>query len=397
MISVTALTRAINESAYYGVDTVPAYKFATDNINESSAEFAYSLAASYADFNEIMAGTDEIIAEAALSGASNVYAINENAFTGLKDQVVKFFKSLIEKLKGMWNQIKAYYFKFRQKTDEWLKTMDKEINKISGKPGYKSVEMEMNDWNSEYLTGENSGIASGITTLVNLWKTKVNSSGATKSQADIATFKNYKTSMAATTTTGDAESDTVKRAIETAKTAAEQSTSAKDAFIHTEGPAAVKRAFGISGDVNVEDNAGFTEAIRTLAHGGKETKTLHNPGADPGVDTMKTAIKNSSGAIKKLQNAYSDHIATMNTFTNALAKEQTLKFDNNNLPANLTTAITDQFKALYGQYTAITNYIESYLNTAKTLQMNLIGEMNKEYMAALMKLIKFKGNKESKD
>lgn len=386
MISVMALTEAISEGTARAINNVPTYRFATDNIMESSAEFSYSIASNCADFNEMLATTDEILTEAVLSGSPNVYSLDENVFTSIKDRAIEIIKNIIEKVKGMWEQLKAYYFKLRQKTTKWAAAVEPEVGKITSKPGYNDFQFEMNKWNVPYVTSTSGKcIVGAVSTLMDDWKNLV---------TDVKGVDELRGNL----TKSDEDDADVENTVNTMKNSTEEMTNAQKDAITENIPDSVRDALGLSAGVDVANKTAFLTAVRVLAHGGDDGKSLHKPSEFGGPDKMLQAVKASTDTVKKLEEAYSTHINALNDYLKKMQNRKTLDFGkNSNVPGKIQSAVRDFYKAYYNYNVNITSGFETYIDKLKTLNIKLISEMNTEFMNALTKMMGLKAEKAPKE
>jgi len=390
MISVFTLSQAITESTTRVVDNVPAYEFATDDLNECTAEFNYALVNEASNIREIMASTDEILAEAAFENPGSVDELNENVFTTLKDGVVKFFNKIIAMVKGLIEKLKAFFYKMTGKTDKWLKIMEPRIKDAKRNKGYGDVSMEMYDWKPDFITGTGGdSLAGGLDKLVAKWRASADIGG------DSGALKNYKAAVTAHTTVvknmagEDADSDDSKKVGKAYDDETKEWVSKLEKF-KSNAADEIGGAWGVkasSMDVLVSE-------LRKKATGGTE-KTDKKFGSD--VDKMVEAVKGSAKAIEKVKKAYEDHLKHLTDFKAKLEKQGdelgSLGKKGDTVPADIVRAATDFVKAMYNYSMEITRTYESAMNTAKNLNTSLIQEMCTEYMTALTKFANFKGTK----
>lgn len=399
MISVSAFTRAISENTMYAIGSVPAYDFATDNINECFSTLNNSVASDYADYLEIVASTDEILAEAAMSGSSNIYRLNESVFSTIKEKVVNFFKKLIEKIKGLITALKAFLYKLRGKVDSWLNTMESQIGKIKDKKGYEKVEMEMNQWDIDYITtNSGSSMIGGVAALADTWKTEVDTKVSSEGEASVEVFKTFKkTQQTNASNSGFSNEGRSDTAVKSARDKLDKDTKAlsrsTEDYADKVAAGKVQTAFGLAG-VNVSDKTAFETGLRRKAHKGKEGKSSYKiTSINGGIDGMKNALSKSTQAISDLQDAYEKHLKGLVDFENKLESEgKDIDIDNSDkYPSEYISSITDYVKAQYNYYMKVTTVYEGYMNATKGLNTQLIQEMDKEFMNALTKLINFRG------
>jgi len=397
MISVFTLSQAISESAARAVDNVPAYEFATDNLSECSAEFSYALVNEASNLREIMASTDEILAEAAFNNPSSVDELNENVFTTLKDGVVKFFNKIIAMVKGLIEKLKAFFYKMTGKTDKWLKIMEPKINAAKNNKGYSDVSMEMYNWNAAFITGTSGDcMAGGLDKLVADWRAEAEVAGKSNIGNYMEEMRNSTKSVKSAAGL-DADGKQVEKGDKgkgwagTSKIDAEtkKKVEALEKFKST-----ASDKIGAAWKIKATSMDVLTSELRKKATGGAE-KTEKKFGGEVGA--MVDAIKNSAKAIEKVKKSYEDHLKHLTDFKAALEKQGdelgNLGKKSDTIPAEAIRAGSDYVKAVYNHAMEITRTYENAMNAVKNLNVSLIQEMCTEYMSALGKFANFKGTK----
>lgn len=389
MLSVFTLSQAITESANRVLDNTPAYEFATDNLSECASEFHFALISEASNISEIMAGTDEILAEAVFENPSSVDALSENVFTTIKDGVVKFFEKIISMVKGLIEKLKAFLYKMTGKTDKWLQIMEPKINAAKNNKGYGDVSHEMYNWNTTFITGTSGDcMAGGLDKLVADWRSTCEVVGKSSAKEFIdlskATTKDVR---------GAAGMDADKKPAEK-KTGDYDKISKKWGEMLEKFKSNAPDKIGSAWKIKATSMDVLTGELRKKAQGGSE-KTEVKFGNDTG--KMVEAIKNSSKTIEKVKKAYEDHLKHLTDFKANLQKQGDELGDlgkkADTIPSEVIRAATDSVKAAYKYAMDVTSTYEGAMNTVRNLNTTLIQEMCSEYMTALTKFANFKGSK----
>ena len=389
MISVFTLSQAVNESAARVVDNVPAYEFATDNMDECAAEFQFALVNEASNLREFIAGTDEVLAEAVFSNPDSIDSLNENVFQTLKDGVIKFFNKIIAMVKGLIEKLKAFLYKRTGKIDKWLQIMEPKIKAAKNNKGYGDVSAEMYNWNVAFITGTSGdSMAGGLDTLVADWRAHCNVVGKSG-------IGNFRSAVQADTKDvkgqagTDADSKGASKVTSDYEKATKIWTDSLDKF-KSNAPDHIGKAWKIK----ATSNDVLLAELRKKATGGAE-KTDKKFGGE--VDKMIEALKNSSKTIEKVKKAYEDHLKHLTDFKANLEKQGdelgNLGKKGDTIPAEITRAATDHVKAMYNYAMEVTRTYETAMNSVRDLNTSLIQEMCTEYMAALGKFASFKGTK----
>lgn len=383
-ISVFQLASALTESA--AVSNVPAFEFATDNLQECTGEMNYMIMAEAADYREIAVSTNELLAESAINNPGAVSALDENIFTTLKDGIIKFFNKIIAMVKGLIEKIKAFFYKMTGKTDKWVSIMEPKINEAKRKTGYGDVSAERYNWDTKYVMTD---MMAGVGSMVDDWRSAV---GAMKSDKDVSLLADYVRDVRQSSAGykgEDADSDKTKTAVkhyeDNAKASQDELESFKKSFNDT-----VAKAMGVSGS---DLNTVWAEVTKK-AHGGTNEKTERKYGNE--VDAMLGVIKKSKDTIDGLKKKYEAHLKHLTTFKDALEKaggnmDQFKSEDK--LPADMVRAARESFKAEYNKIMEITKSYETAMNTARQMNTSFVQDMTTEYMTLLTKFAGFKGKK----
>ncbi|MCM1532733.1 MAG: hypothetical protein NC114_10755 [Ruminococcus flavefaciens] len=368
---------------------MPAYEFATDNLSECSAEFQFMLANEASNLREIMAGTDEILAEAAFTNPGSVDALNENVFTTLKDGVVKFFNKIIAMVKGLIEKIKAFIYKMTGKTDKWLKIMEPKINAAKNNKGYGDVSAEMYNWNAAFITGTSGDcMAGGLDKLVADWRAECDVVGKSSAKNFVSNAR-QDTKDAKAAAGMDADGKPAGKATGTFDKATKTWVDSLEKF-----KSSAPDKIGAAWKIKATSMDVLTSELRKKATGGAE-KTERKFGNDTGA--MIDAIKNSTKTMEKVKKAYEDHLKHLTDFKANLEKQGDELGDlgkkGDTIPTEVVRAATDHVKAMYNYAMEVTRTYENAMNAVKNLNTSLIQEMCTEYMSALTKFANFKGTK----
>lgn len=400
MISVFTLSQAVNESAARVVDNVPAYEFATDNMDECAAEFQFALVNEASNLREFIAGTDEVLAEAVFSNPDSIDSLNENVFQTLKDGVIKFFNKIIAMVKGLIEKLKAFLYKLTGKTDKWLQIMEPKIKAAKNNKGYGDVSAEMYNWNVAFITGTSGdSMAGGLDTLVADWRSEcdvVGKSGIGEFRSAVQDATSGTTDKKGNHVAGvkdyagtDADSGAADKGARSFDGKVKQWTEKLDNFKSN-----VPDRIGKAWKIKATSNDVLLSELRKKATGGAE-KTEKKFGSE--VDKMIDALKNSSKTIEKIKAAYEGHLKHLTDFKANLEKQGdelgSLGKKGDTIPAEIVRAGTDYVKAMYNFSMEVTRTYETAMNSVRNLNTSLIQEMCSEYMAALGKFASFKGTK----
>lgn len=389
MISVFTLSQAVNESAARVVDNVPAYEFATDNMDECAAEFQFALVNEASNLREFIAGTDEVLAEAVFSNPDSIDSLNENVFQTLKDGVIKFFNKIIAMVKGLIEKLKAFLYKLTGKTDKWLQIMEPKIKAAKNNKGYGDVSAEMYNWNVAFITGTSGdSMAGGLESLVADWRARCDVVG----KSGIGNFRSA-VQDATTDVKGqdkvDADSGAASKKTESFDKEVKKWTDDLDKF-KSKAPDFI----GTAWKIKATSNDVLLSELRKKATGGAE-KTEKKFGGE--VDKMIEALKNSSKTIEKVKSEYEKHLKHLTDFKANLEKQGdelgSLGKKGESIPTEIVRAATDAVKAQYNFAMEVTRTYETAMNSVRNLNTSLIQEMCTEYMAALGKFASFKGTK----
>ena len=167
MLNVFTLNQRINESAGYTADVksileaVDKYEF-VGSIDEASNEFAINLMNESVSFQEMLVGSEEVLAEAAMTNPDRLDTIQENVFTGIKEKVLAVINKIIAMVKGIIAKLKEFYYKLTGKTDKWAKAIKPRITAAKNRTGYSDATAEMYSWDEEYITSGMSGAISKL-------------------------------------------------------------------------------------------------------------------------------------------------------------------------------------------------------------------------------------------
>lgn len=399
MLNVFTLNQRINESAGYTADVksileaVDEYEF-VGSIDEASNEFAINLMDESVSFQEMLVGSEEVLAEAAMTNPDRLDTIQENVFTGIKEKVLAVINKIIAMVKGIIAKLKEFYYKLTGKTDKWAKAIKPRIAAAKNRTGYSDATAEMYSWDEEYIT---SGMSTAISKLMD------NMSKTLNGMFDEAGVKAGKLgdrfgSMANTVKKGatdstkgqDADSKRVANYVNGAdEVIGELESTFKD--IKAEFPKTVAGILGKNlSTASMED---LWKSMDTAVKGNEKTSQKYGNR----VDAMLSTVEKSSKTIQTIQKAYDKHLNELGT----LKKKAETAFDENKISSKLPEEGAKAGKRLMSTVgTYITSYLtmhEGAINTARDKNTKYLQEMASEYMSVLTKFAGIKSQAPKKD
>lgn len=382
-ISPFMLERFINEGATGSHYNIPAYNFATDDLNECTSTMNTVVMIEAADVHEIIVGTDELLVEAATTNPHCIQALQEASFKSIKDSIIKFFKKIIEMIKGIIAKLKAYFYQITGKTSKWVTVMEPRINKARGNSGYENVSAERYKWNVEFVQ---NGIRDGIVKLMKTSADEVNSPDV----IDVEFSNLSKEIKSAVSHYKDDDTNSVKAKafVDECKTECEdlkkEMEKFKDGF-----PTLVAQAFGVSG-TSLDT---IWKEVSKKARGNANEKTDVKYGSE--ALSMLDVVKKSSENINKIKDAYDGHLEIITKIKDKLENNRDFELDNESeyKSSEVIIAAKEVYKVTCDGVVSIVSAFETAINTARQLNLNLHKEMISEYMTLLTKFASFKGTK----
>lgn len=376
-ISVYSLATAINESATAGTrENIPAYEFCGSLI-EACYEMDFNIMSESASVDELLAVSNEIMAEAAVSNPTVIEVLQENVFTSVKDGVVKFFKKIIAMIKGIIEKLKAAFYKMTNKIDEWYKIMEPKIkaakNRVSG-----DFNVEMYDWNAEFITKEfpddmaeaADGFESGF---------KISGKIEKFSAEAFQKLQNTKPEDAAKV------AEQITKEAEGKVNVTEKVTNYLFAHIGHGKSATAQNILAA-----LEDEARGTSEKRSIAINSK-------------VDDMLAVVKESKNTIDKLKKAYEKHekditkikdsveklnVESYFTKTQNKTRENEEKFN-----ASVNQALVEGLQKQLTYSKSVVSEFEKWFGQMKNKNIAWVQSMTQDYMSALTKFAGAKAEK----
>lgn len=391
--SIMSLSEAVSRSRYYGYnDNVAPYEFATDDINECSAEMDYVLTSESVTMAELFAVTEEIMAEAAVTSPRSLGVITENVFTKIKDGLKKFFDKIIAMVKGIIDKLKAFFYKMTGKTSKWLEVMKPRIEAVkSNQTGWEQVKAETYPYDQTYIyTTMNQAVAK----LADQWNGSDNP--MTKMYEGVkAWIKDVAAKGSEYERPTDGEDKKPGAVKEDDPQLKELVKDTKDTLKDLEDdkkkfPKDVASIIGVSANSSMD--AIWAECSKK-ARGGKAEKVSVTIGSN--VDKMITALEQQSDKVSDLKDAYEKHLKDLVEFKSNLDQDDIKLDENDKIPGNLRSAIQDNANAAFKYISEMTSLVESAMNKARSVNLALIQEMASSYMSALTTFASYKAPKKS--
>ena len=349
MLTSISLMAAINESsfAYTPSNDIIAESFTgLDAIQAIDAGIGI-VTNEAADFMRFAIGSNELLIENTLSQNPNLEALSENVFTGIIENVKKFFRKMVEVVKGILQKIQAYFYALTGKTNKWADLMSKKINsQASG----VEVKVEMHEWKQdEVLTGLGNKASSLVDYYSESIKKRVDTAKGMADMYSTTAFMNKDSNPDAY----DGKMDEFR----------ERHT--KDDEANTEKYAAeIKKRL----NVDVNELSDITSALTKEVNGGDvNTVTVSSSNAN----SMLTVVMPQSQRLKTL-----DKI-----------KPDTMKMDGEKDAKN-PRAFTDareRIKIELNNLVKHTNTFHSVIETVRKVNLSCLDNMTREYMTALNK------------
>ncbi|MCM1230057.1 MAG: hypothetical protein NC489_07990 [Ruminococcus flavefaciens] len=398
-MNVLALTEAVTRAATRGIaSNIAPYQFASDNINECSAEMDLVIMTESVEMAEMFMVTEEIMAEAAINNPAALDTINENVFSKIWDGMKKFFDKIISMVKGIIDKLKAHIYKMSGKTSKWLTVMKPKIEDVKrNQSGYEKVTFEGYDYDAAYIK---DGMNSGVAALGNDWKKSVipSLSDAEKTgqslmqqvaklrsntDAGVAASRDASVPDGQKANAVDSKNSNLTQYQGWVKEEATRLENYKKNF-----PKTVASAMSAGGATTLD--AVWT-ACAKKARGGKSEKSTITVGSK--VDTMISALEGMGDAVTTLKETYENHLKDLVDFKSDLDSDTFKLEDDDKVPGNVMGAIRDLLSAKYKYITEVTSLVENAMNTAKTQNLAYLQEMGSSYMSALTTFAAYKGSK----
>lgn len=371
---------------------VEGYDFGTDNLQECATIFDYNVVNETNNIAEMIAVTDEIMAEAAMNNPDAMDTISESVFGKIKDGVRKFFDKVISMVKGIIDKLKAFLYRMTGKTQKWLSVMKPKIQDVINKQsGYQDVSYEMFEYDEKYVTG---GMLDGFSKLVGDFTSDTLVGDERGVNSVIVKLSNMQRSNNRTAKGSDASADQVSAAESTDPALKECETLTKKI---NEDLTKFKSNFWKT----VASKLGAGSAATADAVWADCTKKAHKNGSEKkevkfgaNASSMLTAVENCVDTITKLKESYDKHLEDLKTKKENYEKEDFMKVDDaTNIPQNVSGAIRSTVSAYSSNMTEKISLYEQALNGARNKNTALVQEMAGAYMSALTKLASYKASK----
>ena len=364
MVNVMSLLEAASNGRRYAYDDTDTYEF-IGNIEESTAEFNYNLMTEAVDMTLTLNTLDEIMVEAAVNGGRDrVRMISEGVFANFAEKVKKFFKKIIELVKGIIAKLKEFFYTLTRNTSKWMSHMESKVKEAANRSGANTLTHEMYKWNIQFVTKE---MCSGITTI--LQKTEVSElikTAEAKSNSYIRGSSDYE---------------------ETSKEELRAITRDHDK-LKAKNHEFVGKAFGLKGS-NMD---AIWNGIAKKAKGGSEKVTVKfMTESGLGVSNMLDAINNSTDVINDLTTAYNEHLSDLEDMNKEVTDKIEELVDKANGDNNeQKTRDQDMIRTTFGAIQDSLTFMEGVCNTARGHNVEYAKAMASDFMHALNKLAAYK-------
>lgn len=426
--TASKLARTISESAGAGYyDNTTPHEFIGESMSAVTAEFQFGLMSEAAEFMDLAAASDDLLAEAAMDHPEQFDVLQENVLTSIKNGILKFWKKIKEFVKGLIEKLKAAFYRLTGKTDKWLGIMKSKINDAARRTGSGDFKYTMYPFEEKYIIDELSGNLEGLMTS---WDKHVgNEITEAESVSDAIARIGREIAQGKTPTPrqmGGVDRDVAKEAKETKDTVDKY---ARDNFSYANAddaqkdepritayvedlekktekindetedlmdklPGEIGGFFGINGATTMENL--WTE-VKEKGHGSSE-KSEQQIGNR--TNSMISAIEGSKKTIDKIKKAYEGHLRVLTKYESQLEKVgPNIKFTDeskNHIPSAVTRAMNDNFKAAYTRIMKVTQAYEGAMNSARQINISLVEEMTSSYMSALTAFCGYKEPKKEK-
>lgn len=366
MLTSISLMAAINESsfAYTPSNDIIAESFTgLDAIQAIDAGIGV-VANEAADFMKFTIGSNELLIENTLSGNENLDALSENVFTGVVENVKKFFRKMIEVVKGILQKIQAYFYALTGKTNKWADLMSKKIN--NQKSGVE-VKVEMHEWKQDEVL---SGLGNKANKLVDSWSTEVKGAIDTIDN-QIEKFKNAATASRDVENYNDDDMDTFR------KNSDANNEARTEKFLGI-----FNQVLGTSANSASDVSSELTKEING---GDMNTVTVSSSNAN----SMLTVVKGASKTRDGLEKSYKKYLKVLDDALKTLdkIKPDSMKMDGEKDAKN-PRAFTDareRIKTHVNTLVSETNQFHTMIEAVRKVNLTCLDNMTREYMTALNK------------
>lgn len=366
MLTSISLMAAINESsfAYTPSNDIIAESFTgLDAIQAIDAGIGV-VANEAADFMKFTIGSNELLIENTLSGNENLDALSENVFTGVVENVKKFFRKMIEVVKGILQKIQAYFYALTGKTNKWADLMSKKIN--NQKSGVE-VKVEMHEWKQDEVL---SGLGNKANKLVDSWSTEVKGAIDTIDN-QIEKFKNAATASRDVEDYNDDDMDTFR------KNSDANNEARTEKFLGI-----FNQVLGTSANSASDVSSELTKEING---GDMNTVTVSSSNAN----SMLTVVKGASKTRDGLEKSYKKYLKVLDDALKTLdkIKPDSMKMDGEKDAKN-PRAFTDareRIKTHVNTLVSETNQFHTMIEAVRKVNLTCLDNMTREYMTALNK------------
>lgn len=379
MLNVFNLRQAVNEAAMYGsfsaTADVAAHPFTGLGLTESISEGISLVMDEAVCYSEYTLAAEEIMVEAAVSNPDRMDILSENIFDTIKVGAKKFFDKIVSIVKGIIEKLKAFFFKFTGKTSSWLKIMKPKIQAAQTKrAGNAELAAEMHEWNTDYV---NSGMSSGIKSMMDEWKSEVDGKSYEKSVETVRSMAKKYVGMNPDSFEETTHTD-MKNQIEKIKDATEE-TSDK-----------IVKSLNTNLGINGTDVASCLSDVRKKGNGGEKTTVKYNSN----VSSMLSAVESSAKTIKEMEKLYNEYLKELTKYRNSIDKSSDIKLENEDkMPNGAATVAREYLRVTLDSIIKITSGYHSAIDGVRQVNIGLINDMTREYMTVLTKFV---GAKEPK-
>jgi len=315
---------------------------------------------------EYQHAASQILSEAADN--PNYQLIQESALDAVKQMTIKFLGRCEQVSRAVVARLKEFGLKLSGKTEEYVRAVQPRIEAAKRHAGWESLHADIYPWNPMFLE---SGIGNGIRKLHMSWNTQVVASETLESI--LREVKSHKDSI------DEFLSDRVDQ-IEYAISSVDET-----------AIEACAQAFGLSAN-DVDE---LMAAITIKAHG-----DAREPGYTFGrdIDKIMATLINSSKLVDNVRQTYESHAKELHEFASTVKGELD---EAESLMANGEISGTDAISnaiRLSQQYTVkMTEYYESLMGKANSLNISLIQQMCADYMRCVNMFVAYRGAQRTPD
>jgi len=393
----------------------------------------YAIMCEAAEFKETVVVCEDMLMESVATGSSNFDALNENVFNTIIEKVKKFFKKIVEFVKGIIVKLKAFFYKMTNNTEKWIDLMEDKITDAVNRSGSDKFKYSMYEYDENWII---TGMKGCIQQMMSVWGTDplLKNLQTNKAESDIKQIMmDFKTKTTNTyigkhTEKAPIQRDESGKIMKGSGKKDETRSWDENRYKDSEGKAAgaenldnenVKKAMAkLEEDVDKlkddekdwsADKADRIAGFFGVTGGSSEdsiwaavAKKARKDASEKKSIEIKSRALQMVGTLKRnpkliddIKKAYDDHLKLLEKVHSGVEKAgATIKIENESeVPSNLASSIGTYYRAYYDATIAHVSFYENATNKAKDLNISLLKEMTQAYMGALNK---FAGVKEVK-